>query len=278
MVIIVGFYLLLYPWISNWLFQNRARSLVTAYQNKIDNTSKQDLEEMLQKAKKYNDSLFRTQVSLTDPFMEPEGKDNAELEYDSLLNFDDSGLMGYLEIPVISVNLPIFHGTDAYILENGVGHLEGSSLPVGGKDTHAVLTGHTGLTKAKLFTDLVELEQKDFFFIHIAGRTFTYEVTAINVIIPEDISRLSVFPGKDLVTLVTCTPYGVNTHRLLVTGQRVDDTKNRDIQAISDGNDNDSMWMRIYRRAILMGVFLAILFLFLISFLQKKKGARDKRV
>ena len=142
-------------------------------------------------------------------------------DYESMLNPDGSGVMGYLEIPKISVSLPILHGTGDEVLARGIGHLQGSSLPVGGKGTHAVLTGHRGLPSARLFTDLDQMEETDRFRILTLGEELDYEVSEIRTVLPENTRDLKILPEEDLVTLVTCTPYGVNTHRLLVTGKRI---------------------------------------------------------
>ena len=179
------------------------------------------LEEMLEKAREYNEKLASSHVVLTDPFSGETNGGISEKEYYQLLNLDNTGVMCSLEIPSIDVDLPVYHGTSNSVLEKGVGHLEGTSLPVGGKDTHAVFTGHTGLNKAKLFTDLTELQKGDQFYIRVLDKILAYEVCRIDVVLPEDTSKLSVVDGQDLVTLVTCTPYGINTHRLVITGKRV---------------------------------------------------------
>lgn len=176
--------------------------------------------------------------------------------YNNILNLDHSGVMGYLEIPCISVNLPIYHGTDAEILERGVGHLAASSIPVGGKNTHSVLTGHTGLSSAKLFTDLTEMKKDDLFFIHVLDRTLAYKVNQISVVRPEDTRKLQIVDGKDYVTLVTCTPYGVNDHRLLVRGVRTKYVKNQK-NKIRPRN-KDSQWMGTYKRAIAIGLAIVM--------------------
>lgn len=182
--------------------------------------------------------------------------------------------MGYIEIPAISVSLPIYHGTAAATLEKGIGHLEGSSLPVGGEGTHSVLTGHTGLNKAKLFTDLTELKKGDYFFLYVAGRDMAYQVEEIQVVRPEDISSLLVRPGEDLVTLVTCTPYGVNTHRLCVTGRRTDYSVHDD--AVQKGNTvKDSIWMHTYRRAVVVGLAVSIVIIILLRIIRRLKYRWD---
>ena len=220
LIILIGVALLVYPWIANYLNEHAAKSTISTYENEVKHTDKKEKEEMLEKAREYNEKLASSHVVLTDPFSEETNGGISEKEYYQLLNLDNTGVMCSLEIPSINVDLPVYHGTSNSVLEKGVGHLEGTSLPVGGKDTHAVFTGHTGLNKAKLFTDLTELQKGDQFYIRVLDKILAYEVCRIDVVLPEDTSKLSVVDGQDLVTLVTCTPYGQNTHRILVRGKR----------------------------------------------------------
>ena len=267
---IISLCMLLYPWISNWVNQRAADSDVIAYDDNVKSKSEEEIDEMIKKAREYNKELAKTKVVLTDPFVETEEQKKEGLVYNSLLDFGGNGMMAYLEIPCIAVNLPVFHGTSAEVLETGIGHLEGSSLPVGGETTHAVLTGHTGLNRAKLFTDLTELKEGDLFFIHVGGENLAYEVSEINIVVPEDVSKLSIREGEDLVTLITCTPYGVNTHRLLVTGKRTTYTEEAYKEAGEDRKDTDSLWMRTYKRAIIGGVLIALVVLITIHFIRKQ--------
>ena len=272
LIILTGISLLLYPWISNWLYQSQADSEVNVYHEKVEQMGDAEKETELKRAEDYNRNLNQAQVTLTDPFIADQQKEAEGLEYDSLLNLSGNGMMGYIEIPAISVNLPVYHGTAASTLETGVGHLEGSSLPVGGEGTHSVLTGHTGLNKAKLFTDLTEVKKGDLFFLHVAGRDMAYEVNEIKIIEPEDISTLLIRPGEDLVTLVTCTPYGVNTHRLCVTGTRTEYTEDIHHAAMEDGGQvKDSIWMRTYRKAVIAGIALSVSTFFGIRLKQKRR-------
>lgn len=267
---IISLCMLLYPWISNWVNQRAADSDVIAYDDNVKSKSEKEIDEMIEKARQYNKELAKTKVVLTDPFVETEEQKKEGLVYNSLLDFSGNGMMAYLEIPCIAVNLPVFHGTSAEVLETGIGHLEGSSLPVGGETTHAVLTGHTGLNRAKLFTDLTELKEGDLFFIHVGSENLAYEVSEINVVVPEDVSKLSIREGEDLVTLITCTPYGVNTHRLLVTGKRTTYTEEAYKEAGEDRKDTDSLWMRTYKRAIIGGILIALAVLITIHFIKKQ--------
>ena len=272
LIILTGISLLLYPWISNWLYQSQADSEVNVYHEKVEQMGDAEKEAELKRAEDYNRNLNQAQVTLTDPFIADQQQEAEGLEYDSLLNLSGNGMMGYIEIPTISVNLPVYHGTAASTLETGVGHLEGSSLPVGGEGTHAVLTGHTGLNKAKLFTDLTEVKKGDLFFLHVSGRDMAYEVNEIKIIEPEDIITLLVRPGEDLVTLVTCTPYGVNTHRLCVTGTRTEYTEDIHRTVMDKGSSvKDSIWMRTYRKAVIVGIVLSVGIILIIRLVQKRR-------
>lgn len=254
MIVLFGFALLSYPFISNFIFERSAGSMIKSYEKQAKTYDQKQKDKALKEAKEYNQDLTRSAVQLTDPF---KAKSNGEtMSYNNILNLDQTGVMGYLEIPCISVNLPIYHGTDAEILERGVGHLAASSLPIGGKSTHSVLTGHTGLSSAKLFTDLTEMKKGDLFFINVLGQTLAYKVDQISVVRPEDTRKLQIVDGKDYVTLVTCTPYGINNHRLLVRGVRTKYVKNQK-NKIRPRN-KDSQWMGTYKRAIAIGLAIVI--------------------
>lgn len=251
---VLGLLLIFYPWVSNWLYERQAGSQVKLYEKKTKNADGHAMPEMLRDAKAYNRNLNRNQVMLVDPFTETDEREMDGDCYQDVLNLGD-GLMGYIEIPSIGITLPVFHGTGADVLEHGVGHLKGSSLPVGGKDTHTVLTGHTGLSHARMFTDLVEMKRGDVFFIRSAGRELCYKVSAVTVVLPDDTEALLPVEGKDLATLVTCTPYGVNSHRLFVTGER---TRHQGEEETGGRKNShvDSPWMFTYRNAVLLGILL----------------------
>lgn len=276
LVIILGIGLLLYPFISEYLFEHRIDSEINTYQNMVDDMSHDVYNRMIESAQEYNEALTQSQVQLTDPFIEK--KENVNFSYEDILSADGTGLMGYIEIPAISVYLPIYHGTASATLERGIGHLEGTSFPIGGESTHAVLTGHTGINKAKMFTDLTELEKGDLFFVHILEAVLAYEVYEINIVLPEDTSGLLIKNGEDIATLVTCTPYSINTHRLLVHGRRVDYSEEKYEKAAAIGNrDTDSQWMRSYKKAILAGLFVtAVLFIIMLLLSKVKKKLKVK--
>lgn len=217
LIFIIGFLLCCYPLVSSLIEQQYQKSAVATYQQSVQDKDDSEIKEIIQKATEYNDMLFQTDGAIV-------GDVNSEIlseeSYESLLN-QGTGVMGSIEIPKIGVDLPIYHGTDDDVLSNGIGHLEGTSLSVGGASTHCVLTGHRGLPNSKLFTRLDEIEENDLFYLNIFGETLAYKVNQIEVIEPDEVDKLNIQEGKDLVSLITCTPYGLNTHRLVVTGERV---------------------------------------------------------
>lgn len=219
-VFILGFLLLCYPLVSSRMQSKEQKEAVNSYKDAVDNKSNEEIEKMKKDAEKYNDVLFQCQGAIVD------NSDMGMLSdesYNSLLLQSDTGVMGSLEIPKIDVDLPIFHGTGDDVLSTSIGHQQGTSLPIGGENTHSCLTGHRGLPGAKLFTRLDEIVKDDLFFINVLGETHAYKVNDIRVVTPEEaeIFVATIDAGKDVVTLVTCTPYGLNTHRLLVSGERV---------------------------------------------------------
>lgn len=252
LIVIAGFLLLAYPFLSNYLFEKSAGSTVESYQEKTDMMDQKIKEKVLDEARGYNENLLRSSIQLTDPFKTK--KINGEtVFYNNILNVDRSEIMGYVKIPCISVDLPIYHGTSAEVLERGIGHLAASSFPIGGESTHAVLTGHTGLSSAKLFTDLTEMKKGDLFFIHVLDKKLAYRVDRITVVKPEDTRNLQIIDGEDHVTLLTCTPYGVNDHRLLVRGKR---TRYHEKEEQTKERPHHSQWMEVYKRAILIGLLI----------------------
>lgn len=214
----IGFSVLLYPSVSNYLNQIHGTSVVSDYQQQVSHTTEEEENRMFAEAKAYNQRLLGS-ISLEDPFEAGIKQDNTE--YESLLNVDGNGVMGYVEIPKIKVLLPLYHGTSESVLQVGIGHLEQTSLPVGGESTHAVISGHRGLPSARLFTDLDQMENGDVFYIKVMNRTLAYQVDQILTVLPTETQALAITEGADQVTMVTCTPYAINTHRLLVRGSRI---------------------------------------------------------
>jgi sortase A len=220
LVFIAGIAVFLYPTVSHYLYEKNSTRAITEHSENLSKLSPEVIAEEKEAVRRYNKSLFENAVVLTDPF-DPDAYPITDGEYTELLAFDD--VMAYIEIPAISVYLPIYHGTEEETLLIGVGHLENTSLPAGGESTHAVLSAHCGLPSARLFTDLNLLREGNIFRIYVLDETLTYQVYGIETVDPGDSSSLFIQEGEDLVTLITCTPYGKNTHRLLVHGRRIEE-------------------------------------------------------
>lgn len=213
-ILLAGVGILLYPSVSDWWNSMHATRAIAGYVTAVEDMSGQEKEAMLEAAKAYNERLANgVNFKLTE---------EEYAEYESLLNIGGTGIMGYVQISAIGVNLPIYHSVDESVLQIAVGHIPGSSLPVGGERTHAILSGHRGLPSAKLFSDLDQMVEGDTFTVNIMDQTATYMVDQIRIVLPEETDELAIRDGKDYCTLVTCTPYGINTHRMLVRGRRID--------------------------------------------------------
>ncbi len=275
LIIICGILLASYPWISNYVNERAADGEINVYEENVQNMDEEKLKEYLLDAQEYNAALLDTRIALIDPFDAEFNKLYKDTPYSNLLNYDSQGIMGFLEIPAIKVKLPIYHGTSPAVLQKGVGHLEGSSLPVGGESTHSILTGHTGLNKAKLFTDLTSVQKGDMFFVSVLGRKMAYVVDDINVVLPDDTSRLQVVEGKDYVTLITCTPYGVNDHRLLVRGVRTEYTAEEYEGEQKKDSTKDSLWISAYKKALAIGVVAVIVLAILLAASQKVRSRKE---
>lgn len=238
-----------YPYIANYIFEHRTDSIVETTEKLERNMEDRKREEYVDEINKYNQELYSGRIQLQDPFKEMfEEKETGK--YNELLNINKNGIMGTIVIPAINIKLPIYHGTSEKILEKGIGHLEGSSLPLGGENTHTVLTGHTGLSNAKLFTDLSEMKEGEFFFLNILGEQLVYQINQIRIVLPADLEELYIKKGKDYCTLVTCTPYGVNTHRLLVRGERVENEGILENKRNFEKKRIESRWMKEYKYAL----------------------------
>ena len=217
-VLLVAFSVLLYPTFSSYLNEKNGSKVVSYYDEESVKLGKAEKEQMLEDARAYNQEMLGN-MDLIDPF----SQENTEIDeqYQSLLNPDGTGMMGYIRIPKINIELPIYHGTSEAVLQAGVGHFWGTSLPVGGESTHTVLTGHRGLPTKTLFTNMDKLEEGDIFYIKVLDETLAYQIDQILTVLPEETDALAIESGKDYATLVTCTPYAINTHRLLVRGHRI---------------------------------------------------------
>jgi sortase A len=222
LILIVGVSLLLYPTVSDYWNEFHQSKAISGYVDAVENMGDEKAAELLEQARAYNERLLTKSNRW-------ELSDEELSEYENTLDITGTGIMAYVEIPGISVSLPIYHGTDDSILQIGVGHIEGSSLPVGGESTHSALSGHRGLKSAKLFTDIDQMTEGDVFMIHVLNETMTYQVDQIRIVLPEELNDLKIETGEDYCTLITCTPYGVNTHRLLVRGHRIANSEAKEI-------------------------------------------------
>ena len=265
-IVLLGMGLIAYPGFADWwnsLHQSRA---VASYAESVANLDANKYSEMLADAEAYNAELAKigAQWIMTDEQM---------AKYESELAVTDSGIMGYIDIPKIRVTLPIYHGTDETILQIAIGHIAGTSLPVGGASTHCVVSGHRGLPSARLFTDIDKLVEGDTFTMTVLNRTVTYEVDQIRIVEPTDLSNLQIEEGKDYCTLVTCTPYGINTHRLLVRGHRVANA-NGEANVIADALQIEPVYVAPVVAAPMLIILLILLFV-MTSEPFRKKGRKD---
>lgn len=227
LILITGLSLLLYPSFANWFNLREARRINGSYEQEVAILSDHDYSEILNNAKAYNERLTQK----VDRFSPTEEEHE---DYLSQLSFSKSSAIATVKIPSLNLSLPIYHGTDDSILQTSIGHLEGTSLPIGGAGTHAVISGHRGLPSAKLFTDIVNLTEGDYIIIKAMDETLTYQVDQISIVEPNDFSKIGIDPDKDYLSLMTCTPYGINTHRLFVRGERVDNLPDDYIDTRSD--------------------------------------------
>ena len=254
----MGLGLLAYPTVANWWNSFHATHAISSYENSIEQMDTSEINDLIESANRYNEAL----VSNPGRF---NPTDSDQLLYKQLLNTDGSGLMGTISVPSVDIYLPIYHGTSNAVLEAGAGHLEGSSLPIGGLGTHTVITGHRGLPSALLFTDLDKVVEDDYVILKVLNETLTYQVDTIRIVEPKEIEGLAIDPEKDLLTLVTCTPYGINTHRILITGHRVENLK--EWEAASDAGQIDT---KIVALCIAIPI-LIILFIWLMIKTRKPK-------
>ncbi len=226
LILLVGLSLLLYPTVSDYWNSFHQSRAIASYAEDVAKLDTVQYDDLWKAAKKYNEALAKGDINYV-------LKDEQKEKYESLLNVSGTGVMGYIEIPSINCSLPIYHGTDEAALQIAVGHLEWTSLPTGGESTHCVLSGHRGLPSAKLFTDLDRLVEGDIFVLRVLDEVLTYEVDQILIVEPEETEDLQIEKGKDYCTLVTCTPYGINTHRLLVRGHRIENLEESGIVRVT---------------------------------------------
>ena len=260
-IFLCGLSLFLYPTVSNLYNQHLNNKLIGEYKEAFLDTPQKELNKAMQDAINFNEN-----------FANPNKLEELGLTYEEILNVANNGTMGYVEIPKISVSLIIYHTIEENVLQKGIGHVPETHLPVGGKNTHCVLAGHTGLPSAKLLTNIDHLKVGDRFYIHVLNEVLEYKIDDVSVVEPDEVSRLNVISGKDCVTLVTCTPYGVNSHRLFVRGVRVDEN---DISAKEDGiaNELSNIDMKYLITFSLIGLFIIFIAIKKSLDIRKKKSA-----
>lgn len=253
-ILLLGIAILLYPTLSDYYNSFHQSRAIASYIEQMEAVDPVDYQREWERAKAYNRELTRK----PNRFLLSEEE---YAEYESLLNLTGSGIMGYIEVPNIDCTLPIYHGTDEAVLQIAVGHIEGSSLPTGTPGTHTVLSGHRGLPSAKLFTDLDKLELGDLFVIRVLDEIMTYEVDQILIVLPEELDALAIDPEEDYCTLVTCTPYGVNTHRLLVRGHRTENAElERIVKIVADATQIDPRLMiPVFAAPFLLALFIGMM-------------------
>ncbi len=263
-VFVIGLGLLAYPTIAQWWNSTRSSGVGSLIEEKVEQLNVDDREQYIQDAAQYNSELLAT-GNIFHP------NEDQHQNYLNQLSIDGDSVMGTITIPAIGVYLPIYHGTDETVLAVGAGHLEGTSLPVGGQGTHTVITGHRGLPSAKLFTDLDSLAEGDYVVLKVFGEELTYQLDQIRIVLPEEIDDILIEPEKDLLTLVTCTPYGVNTHRMLLTGHRVENLK--EWTAVADAHQVDAKMVALF----IAIPILILLFIVLMVRSRRPKGEPDEK-
>ena len=263
----VGAGLLLYPSVANYWNSFHQTQAIMAYNDAVSAMSQEDYTAILDEAKAYNERLGETgiQWKLTDEQKE---------EYNRMLRVDGSDVMGYISIPKIHVKLPLYHGTEEAVLQTSIGHLEQTSLPVGGKRSHCSVSGHRGLPSARLFTDLDMLKEGDTWTMNILNETLTYEADQIRIVEPEDLSNLNIVGKKDLCTLITCTPYGINTHRLLIRGHRIPNADG-DANLTADAIQIEPMYIAPF---LSIPILIALLLIMLITTRRAKRTGMENSV
>ena len=261
LALVAGVCTIAYPTFSNYWNSFHQSRAVAGYAEAVASMDPADYDKIIEEAEAYNERLEETGFLWI-------MSEEEQAEYESLLNVDDSGIMGYIDVPKMNITLPIYHGTDETVLQIAIGHLAGTSLPIGGPTTHSVVSGHRGLPSARLFTDLDKMAEGDTWTVNVLDRTMTYEVDQIRIVDPTDLSNLQLEEGKDYCTLVTCTPYGVNTHRLLVRGHRIPNAQG-DANTVADALLIAPVYVAPFIAVPI--VILAIILVFLINIQRKRR-------
>lgn len=279
LLFLVGFGILIYPSVSNQWNTYRQSQLISSYETIVEEMDEEDFSDEWAKARAFNDTIVENNL-YADVFGQEE-MGLEDTEYWKILNLANDGIMGYISIPKINIKLAIYHGVEEIVLQTGVGHLNGSKLPIGGESTHSVLAAHRGLPSARLFTDIDQLERGDVFYIHMLDEVLAYQVDAIHDMVDKDdmdtlTELLSIKEGQDRVTLFTCTPYGVNSHRLLVSGSRVEYNGEEDVEV----SVPEAMLQSVqdyYMLYLVLGLSITILVILLMRFFFNSKRKREKK-
>lgn len=267
-VFLLGLSLLLYPTVSDWWNTFHQSRAVASYIEKVSTMEDDEYNNILNQAREYNSTV-------ADKGIKFRLSDDELKKYESVLNITDSGIMGYVEIPKINCKLPIYHGIDDSILQVAIGHIAGTSLPVGGESSHCVISGHRGLPSARLFTDIDKLNQSDTFAIHVLDETLYYEVDQIRIVKPEQTENIRITKGEDYCTLVTCTPYGVNSHRLLVRGHRLQNQKDSSARVTADAIQYEPI---IIVPFIALPILIVLIIIFIIRGRRRKRSILGRKI
>ncbi len=263
-IILSGIVLLCYPSFANFINRQFEAKEIKNYNNQIDAMDNQDIQKALKLAQQYNASLPAAYPA--DPFTGENVRDFTGTDFENFSMVQQGEMLGYVDVPSINVYLPLYYGVSEEVLQKAAGLVDNTSLPVGGEGTHAVISAHTGLASKKLFTDLTEVKEGDVFFIHVLNMDLAYQVDQIKIVLPENVDDLLIQEGKDYVTLLTCTPFGINDHRLLVRGERID---------YDFSKDEDTDWSipkpDMYFWIMVLGIFLLIIFIFTVRHMHKNK-------
>lgn len=267
-VFLLGLSLLLYPTVSDWWNTFHQSRAVASYIEKVSTMEDDEYNNILNQAREYNSTVADKGVKFR-------LSDDELKKYESVLNITDSGIMGYVEIPKINCKLPIYHGIDDSVLQVAIGHIAGTSLPVGGESSHCVISGHRGLPSARLFTDIDKLNQGDTFAIHVLDETLYYEVDQIRIVKPEQTENIRITKGEDYCTLVTCTPYGVNSHRLLVRGHRLQNQKDSSVRVTADAIQYEPI---IIVPFIALPILIVLIIIFIIRDRRRKRSILGRKI
>lgn len=274
LLFLTGLLAVLYPVFASIYTARYHSDILSQYEQSLRDMGGSKLQDAWDAAHEHNRMLFAGEIDCYIP---------EETGYFELLDVSGSGIMGYVEIPKINVSLPIYHGVTDEVLNRGAGHIPQTSLPVGGENTHSAISAHTGMASSPMFTDLVLLEEGDMFYIHVLDEILAYQVEVIYKVLPTEVSSLQIQPGRDLVTLITCTPYGVNSHRLLVQGQRIELQAEEEIPAVTgDGGTEEpsgSLWAQQHIRGVIIGLILSVILILpamLILFIRRRKERKTQ--